>query len=140
MTFKHRADDFLNFIASFTGTKPRLKNNEVLWNFATDLNRDIILLGVSEALSKYNKLEHQGNRFPVTARHMTEKNGKITSRDMDASRSPNRSQTSVSPKPYNKDRMQMKKSFTKPVELDKKEDRSFTSSISQSKLEPKGKK
>ena len=140
MTFKHKVDDFLNFLASLTGTKPRLKNNEVFWNCPTDLSRDLILLGISEALSKSNKYDHQTNRFPVTARHMTEKNGKITSRDMDKSRSPNRSQTSVSPKPYNKDRMQMKKSFTKPIELDKKHDHSFTSTISQSKQEPKNKK
>lgn len=113
MIFKHRTDDFINFIASFTGSKPKLKDNYVLWNFGTDLSRDIILLGISETLTKNNKFDYQGARFPVTARHMTEKN--VASRDMDKSRSPNRSQTSVSPKPNMRDKIPMKKSFTKPM-------------------------
>ena len=115
MIFKHRTDEFINFIASFTGSKPKLKDNYVLWNFGTDLNRDIILLGISEALSKNNKFDYQGARFPVTSRHMTEKNGKIPSRDLDKSRSPNRSQTSVSPKPNIRDKIPMKKSFTRAI-------------------------
>jgi len=59
---------------------------------------------------------------------------------MDKSRSPNRSQTSVSPKPGTRDQIPLKKSFTRGGEQEKKEEHSFVSSISQSKLEQKGKK
>ena len=85
----------------------------MLWNFANDINRDIILLGIAEILNKVSKYDFQGSRFPVTARNMTDKNGKNTSRNMDPSKSPNRSQTSVSPKPTAKDVIPMKKSFTR---------------------------
>lgn len=73
---------------------------------------------------------------------MTENNGKSTSRNMvNNSRSPNRSQTSVSPKPENRDRFPMKKSFTRGVvDTEKKHDQSFMSTVSQSKLEQKAKK
>jgi len=56
MNLKHRVDDFLGYLASFTGTKPKLQNGEVLWAFHNDLSRDIILLGVAETCSRASKL------------------------------------------------------------------------------------
>jgi len=55
--FKQKFEDFLNFMAQLLGWRPQPKNNFLTLLFGSDLNRDIILLGIADALQKVDFIE-----------------------------------------------------------------------------------
>lgn len=71
----------MNFVAQVIGWRPQLKNNEVVIHFGSDINRDIILLGVAETMQRIDRMENQGLHFPISAWNIHDKSGKITSRN-----------------------------------------------------------
>jgi hypothetical protein len=52
------------------GWKPQTKNNWITLLFGSDINRDIILLGIAEAFQKMegNVIEKPILNFPITGR------------------------------------------------------------------------
>lgn len=55
--FKQKFEDFLNFMAQLLGWRPQAKTNFITLLFGSDLNRDIILLGIADALQKVDFVE-----------------------------------------------------------------------------------
>lgn len=55
--FKQKFEDFLNFMGQLLGWRPQPKNNFLTLLFGSDLNRDIILLGIADALQKVDFVE-----------------------------------------------------------------------------------
>ncbi len=49
---KSNFEDFLNFFSSILGWKPQIRANFFLFTFASDINRDIILLSFAQVLQR----------------------------------------------------------------------------------------
>lgn len=102
---KNNYDDFLGFFASLLGWRPQVRSQFFLFTFASDINRDIILLGFAETLQRYVDPSQQLS-LPKPAQESVERDK--------SGHSKNRSKTSLSP--MNKEKIkinemvQMKKS------------------------------
>ena len=80
VTFKQKQEQFNQFVGQILGWKPILSSNEISCEFSSDLNRDIILLEITEVLQRSFKSEFSVLHFPITARQVFDKNGKVTAR------------------------------------------------------------
>ena len=78
--FKAKINEFINFIEQMGNKKVGAMSNDALFEFNSDLNRDVVLLAIGESLQKpkYEGFHHVFN-LPITARQNIEK-GKITAR------------------------------------------------------------